>query len=267
MADPRTLWRRFLDRPNDDTGKAIGIVTLTALGAAVLVSITALALEPRQQANREAARQARMAAMLDTLPGLRDVLQQQGATGLQTRIVDLETGAVLRGVDPAGFDAAAEAADPELGIALPPEADIAGLGRRARRAAVHLLERDGALLLVVLPVEGVGYQSRIRGLLALEPDLNTVAALAITEHGETPGIGARIDDPDWQALWPGREIADASGRIVIDVVRGTASGPYEVDGISGATRTGNGVADMVRFWMGPHGYGPVLDRLAREGAA
>jgi Na+-transporting NADH:ubiquinone oxidoreductase subunit C len=53
---------------------------------------------------------------------------------------------------------------------------------------VHLLERDDDLLLIVLPVQGRGYQSAIQAMLALEPDLNSIAALTITEQGETPGI-------------------------------------------------------------------------------
>jgi Na(+)-translocating NADH:ubiquinone oxidoreductase C subunit len=68
------------------------------------------------------------------------------------------------------------------------------------------LERDGDLLLIVLPVYGSGYASTIRAMLALEPDLSTVAALTITEQGETPGLGARITEPDWQAQWPGKEL-------------------------------------------------------------
>ena len=119
--------------------------------------------------------------------------------------------------------------------------------------------------LIVLPVSGKGYQSTIRANLALEADLSTVAALSVTETGDTPGLGARIADPSWQSLWPGKEVANAAGEIVIDVVRGEASGPHEVDGISGATITSNGVAKMLRYWLGDDGYGPFIDRLRTEG--
>ncbi|WPY94409.1 NADH:ubiquinone reductase (Na(+)-transporting) subunit C [Limimaricola variabilis] len=264
MPEPHGIWGRFLARPNEDPVKALGMAGLVALGAALTVSTAATLLEPRQAANLEAARAARMQAMVDALPGLRVVMEEAGVTELQSRLVELESGSVLPG-DATGFEAEPTARDAETGIDLPPEADIAGLGRRERVAAVHLLERDGAPVLVVLPMRGTGYQSTIHALLALEADLDTVAALTVTEQGETPGLGAQIERADWQALWPGRRIADDSGTIRIEVVRGTASTPYEVDGISGATRTGNGVTAMLRFWMGPWGYGPFLDRLAREG--
>jgi Na+-transporting NADH:ubiquinone oxidoreductase subunit C len=48
-------------------------------------------------------------------------------------------------------------------------------------------------------------------------------------------------------------------------VRGEATGPFEVDGISGATHTSNGVANMLRFWMGEDGFGPFLAKLRAGG--
>ena len=56
-------------------------------------------------------------------------------------------------------------------------------------------------------------------------------------------------------------VSDAN--VGIAVARGSASGPLEVDGISGATRTGNGITNLLRFWLGEYGFGPFLNRLAR----
>lgn len=265
MADPLTLWRRFLARPNDDSVKVFGVAILVALISAALVSITSVTLKPLQDAHLAAERAARMERMLDTLPGLRDVMEELGVDTLETRLVDLESGRFVGAADPAAFDLKAAETDPEQSTALPPEADIAKLGRRPNQAPVYLLERDGDLILVVLPVSGSGYQSRLRAMLAIDADLNTIAALSVTEQNETPGLGARIENPDWQALWPGTQIADADGKIVVDVVRGQATQPYEVDAISGATMTSTGVANMLRFWLGPLGFGPFLDRLKTEG--
>ncbi len=265
MPSPMALWRAFLARPNDDRIKTFGIAVLVALVSAVVVSVTSVTLQPLQEAHLEAERQARIEAMLDTLPGMRALMEEAGVDALETRIVSLSDGRFAPEIDPASYDMRAAAELPETSIALPPEADVAGLKRRANFAPVYLLQRDGDLMLVVLPVHGTGYQSTIRAMLALEPDLNTVAALTVTEQGETPGLGARIEEPDWQALWPGKEIADQTGRIEIRVVRGEASGPHQVDGISGATRTGNGITNMLQFWLGEYGYAPFLDRLEREG--
>ena len=265
MPSPLAYWRDFLARSNEDRVKVFGVAFLVALASSVLVSITSVTLKPLQEAHLDAERAARMAAMLDQLPGMRDIMAELEVDALETRMVELSTGAFVADVDPVTFDPVAATADEETSVAIPPDVDVAGLGRRALLAPVNLLERDGELLLVVLPVSGKGYQSTLRAMLALNADLTTISALTITEQGDTPGIGARVEDPAWLALWPGKEIVDETGKIVITVVRGAASGPHEVDGISGATITSNGVANMLRYWLGNHGYGPFLDRLRAEG--
>lgn len=264
MAEPSPPFWRILARDNDDPVKIFSVAFLVALICAIVVSSAAILLEPRQTAHLEAERAARMAAMLDTLPSMADVLAESGADSLTTYLVDLSSGQIATGHDPNTYDVDAAAADPATAVAIPAELDIAGLRQRAPLAPVHILESDGRVELIVLPVSGTGYQSRIEALLALEADLTTVAALTITAQGETAGLGSRIENPEWQALWPGREVADDSGAIVISVVRGQASGPHEVDGISGATRTGNGVTNMLRYWLGEDGFGPFLTQL-RDG--
>lgn len=257
MFSPLAPGRHFLARSNEDRIKIFGVAILVAFVSAVVVSTTAVTLKPLHEAHLQAERDARMALMLDTLPGMRDIMEEAGVETLETRLVDLETGAFFADNE--------TASDPAPSVAIPPDADVARLGTRAEHATVYLLERDGDLMLVVLPVTGAGYQSTIRAMLALEPDLQTIAALTIIEQGETPGIGSRVEDPSWQALWAGKQVADEAGQIVITVVRGQATEPFEVDGITGATVTSNGVANMLRYWLGDHGFGPFLDRLEREG--
>ena len=265
MADPLSFWRRFLARPNDDRGKTLGIAILVAFLCAVVVSATSVSLKPLQDAHLEAERAARMEAMLDTLPGLRGLMEDAGVTALETRMVDLSEGRFAPEIDAEGFDAIASAADPETSIEIPANADPAGLKRRETHAPVYLLARDGEIQLLVLPMRATGYQSTITAMLALEPDLRTIAALTITGQGETPGIGARIAEPEFAARWPGKQIANGAGDIVIEVVRGQAAGPYQVDGVSGATRSSNAVGAMLTFWLGDLGYGPLLDHLEQEG--
>jgi Na+-transporting NADH:ubiquinone oxidoreductase subunit C len=98
-------------------------------------------------------------------------------------------------------------------------------------------------------------------MLALRGDTNTIAGVAITDHSETPGLGARIEEASWQASFPGTELRDERGEMRFRVAQGRASGVHEVDGITGATRTGRGIMQMVRFWLGPDGYGPFLDAI------
>lgn len=260
MADlnPFSLWRKLLALPNDSRPKTLAIAFIVSLVCAVLVSSASVLLAPMQEANRSAERQARLEAMIATMPGMEDLLAASGADGLDVVIVDLDTG-LASDADPDTFDVAQ--ADAESMTAIPTEADIAGLGSRPDLAPLYILREGDDLRLVILPVSAVGYQSTIRAYLALEGDLATVAGLTVTEQGETPGLGSRIQEPAWQALWPGKRLIGESGEIVLTVVRGAASADYEIDGITGATRSANAVGNAVRFWTGDYGFGPALDNL------
>jgi Na+-transporting NADH:ubiquinone oxidoreductase subunit C len=262
---PLAWWRRFLALPNDSRLKTLGVAFLVALAAAVTVSVTSVMLKPRQDANLAAARAANLARMVAALPGLEDILRETGAETLETVVVDLERGTVDPGTNAIDFDYLAAQADPAQSTALATEDDLAGIGLRPNLAPVYLLRGEDGLALVVLPVYGAGYQSTIRAYLALRGDLNTIAALSIYEQGETPGLGSRIADPTWLAQWSGKTVADPEGAITITVVRGTAADASEVDGITGATRSTTGVSNLVRFWLGPNGFGPFLARLQAEG--
>lgn len=227
----------------DSPARALALALVVALVCSVVVSLTAVLLKPRQDANRLLARAASVMGMVEVTTG-------SGTP--QARFVDLATGAYAE-------------RDPGSSKPLPAERDTAGLGRREDVATVFELRDESRLRLIILPVRGSGYQSTLKGYLALRADLNTVAALSFYEHGETPGLGARVEDAAWRALWPGRQIADADGVIRLQVVKGVGAGVHEVDGISGATRTGSGVSRLLRFWLGDDGYGPYLARLRNEG--
>lgn len=260
MANPLTLWRDLLARPNTDRVKTLGIALLVAVVSGLAVSTTAVTLRPYINANIEAERQAKMAAMLANVPGITEILEEAGEGAVEVMLVDLQTGDPATGIDPETYRPLAAAADPEQSTALSRAEDLAGLGRRENVAAVYAVRRDGAIVLLVLPIRGTGYQSTIKAYLALEGDLNTVAALSIYEQGETPGLGGRIAEPEWQAQWAGKQVA-REGDIVIEVVRGDSTGPYEVAGVSGASITGYAMTEMIQFWLGPLGYGRFLDRL------
>jgi Na+-transporting NADH:ubiquinone oxidoreductase subunit C len=41
-----------------------------------------------------------------------------------------------------------------------------------------------------------------------------------------------------------------------------AESVHQVDGLSGATLTSNGVSNMIAYWLGDDGYGPVLGSIS-----
>ena len=129
---------------------------------------------------------------------------------------------------------------------------------------IYLLRNgEGDILLTLLPISGQGYIAPIDAILALNGDMNTVAGLAITNQAETPGLGGRIEEPAWLSQFAGTELADAAGNLRFSVAHGKAGNEYEVDGITGATRTSNAFTKIMRFWLGPEGYGPFIDAVQR----
>ncbi|MBF9061342.1 FMN-binding protein [Rhodobacterales bacterium HKCCSP123] len=262
MAEPDRAgpWRRFLAAPNESRGKTIAVAFAVSAVCAVLVSVATVTLRPIQAANRAAEEQARIESLVRGIPGMAGLLEQSGGT-LGTVVIDLERGRAADGVTPATLEAAL--ADPANWSAIPPAEDLADLGQRPDYAQVFLLRDGGEVSVVLLPIAGTGYNGRIDAVLALGADMTTIAGLSITRQSETPGLGARIEEAAWLSDFPGTRTRDEAGNLRFAVARGAASSVYEVDGITGATRTSNAMTRMIRFWLGPEGYGPFLDAVRR----
>ncbi|UZR94614.1 NADH:ubiquinone reductase (Na(+)-transporting) subunit C [Chondrinema litorale] len=106
---------------------------------------------------------------------------------------------------------------------------------------------------IIVPIYGFGLWDYIWGYVALEDDLNTIKGVSFDHKGETPGLGARITDLPVQQRYQGKTINDESGKYVsVEMVKGenhTGLGEHEVDGLSGATMTANGVNDMLYNYL------------------
>jgi len=105
---------------------------------------------------------------------------------------------------------------------------------------------------IAFPVSGMGFWEPIRGLLAVTPDLNTVIGIVFLRHGETPGLGARIEEEAFRRPWEGLNVSSpAQGRRYVYVGGGEPSGPGDprqgrhVDAITGATQTSLAVERFV----------------------
>lgn len=115
---------------------------------------------------------------------------------------------------------------------------------------------------VVLPIVGKGLWSLMSGFVSLDAqDMNTVKCLLYYDQAETAGLGGEVENPNWTAKWVGKKAFDGNAPA-LKVIKGTADSDFEVDGISGATLTGNGVTGSVDYWLAQ--YKPFLDKLAEE---
>jgi Na+-transporting NADH:ubiquinone oxidoreductase subunit C len=110
--------------------------------------------------------------------------------------------------------------------------------------------KDGQLNAFILPVSGKGLWSTIYGYMALSPDFESVMGVTFYKHGETPGLGGEISKEWFTDNFKGKKIFDAEGKLVsINVAKGKYSGAqpeHNVDGISGSTLTGRGVANFLK---------------------
>ena len=106
----------------------------------------------------------------------------------------------------------------------------------------------------ILPVYGNGLWDRIWGFVALDNSLEVVKGVSFGHKAETPGLGARIsEDPVISQRYEGKKIYDSKGKLVsVAMVKGEKGAPldeHHVDGMSGATMTGNGVNKMLMDYL------------------
>lgn len=252
------------NRNTDSIVNTIVIVLLVSLVCSVLVSTTAILLKPIQQQNQLA--RSSLNNILPLMEAMQLDIDPETIFGnMQVRIVDLETGEYNNDIDVTSFDPRQAVQDPALSISIPESEDIAGIGQRAKYALVYLVREGQALKYILLPISGRGMWSTLYGYIVLEADADTIAAIKLVEHGETPGIGDKVDDPAWLQQWRGK-LAYENGKAAINVVkrRTATTSPYEVDAITGATLTSQGVGRAVQYWLGEHGFQSYLAKLQEE---
>ena len=119
----------------------------------------------------------------------------------------------------------------------------------------------------IFSVRGKGLWDAIWGNVALESDMNTVAGVSFDHAGETPGLGAEIkDNAGWKAQFVGKKIYDGDKYVSIYVRKGGAIDPdHEVDGLSGATVTADGVTEML--YEGLKIYEPYMEEADQGGTS
>ncbi|MBN1295701.1 NADH:ubiquinone reductase (Na(+)-transporting) subunit C [bacterium] len=105
-----------------------------------------------------------------------------------------------------------------------------------------------------IPISGMGLWSTLYGYLALRADGETVMGITFYKHGETPGLGGEIEADWFTANFVGKNIFSSDGELVsIRVAKGAVpkdapadTRAHTVDGISGATMTGNGLTAFLK---------------------
>ena len=146
------------------------------------------------------------------------------------------------------------------------ELDIAKNGG-VQRLPLFVAEKDGKTI-YILPVRGNGLWDAIWGYIALNDDLKSISGVYFDHKGETPGLGANITETFFTDDFKGEFIYDASGAFKgVEISKSNADPNNEdkndnqVDAISGATITGNGVGAMIN--SGIRSYLPYFETLKK----
>lgn len=224
----------------------------------LLTSTVALTLTALRQATQETAernedifnKRAVLLSVEDYLVGgkkVADLGDQEVLdifNSMESRVVS-SSGQVLEGVQAASINLEKEYKKAEADRQLP-----------------FYIYDNGTEKFYLLSIRGKGLWDMIWGYVALKNDLNTVAGAAFDHKGETPGLGGEIkDNPAFAAQFKGKKIYNAAGEYVsVNVRKGAAvDKDHDVDGISGATITCDGVTAML--YNGTKSYVPYLKTL------
>ena len=122
---------------------------------------------------------------------------------------------------------------------------------------VYQCEVDGQHVLVA-SLKGMGLWGGISGYLGIKDD-GTVYGAYFNHEGETAGLGAEIKDSQaWQEKFQGKKIFDADGNVVLSVVKKVENPETQVDCVTGATLTSNGVDAMLKDGLKKF-FKPIVD--------
>jgi len=111
---------------------------------------------------------------------------------------------------------------------------------------VYVAQVDGQTK-YVLPVKGRGLWGGLWGYISIDEDKQHVFGTYFDHESETAGLGARIKERWFQEQFNGKPIfTDNTQHVALTVVKkGASKAETEIDGVTGATLTSNGVAGMV----------------------
>lgn len=245
-------------------GFAAGVCVLASLGLAS----TSEALKEGIEANKEADLQYNILGALGfadpdnkpTVPEITELWKEH----VSVRYVDGATGADADLTDLAKYDinndGTINAADVREGwkqAARP--AEKGGLDVPPLLAVYQGLE-GGKSVKYAVSMFGMGLWGEISSYMAMDLNGKSVEGITFFAPAETPGLGGEITKTFYKDKWKGQSLVDDKGapRPLI-VAKGPATQPGQIDGVSGATLTGDGVTNMMR--AATDYYTPFFKRL------
>ena len=137
-----------------------------------------------------------------------------------------------------------------------------------RQLPVMKCKMDDGSIKYVLPLYGAGLWGPIWGYVAVNDDGNTIYGANFSHEGETPGLGARIADKDFQDEFVDKHLfkeGEFKGVVVLKKGLKSVTGAEQIDALTGATITSLGVSAMLEDCLTP--YKGFLMKLQSGGGA
>lgn len=253
----------------ENAAKPFYSVLVLAFVCSALVAGAAVGLRPMQEANRILDRKKHIlyaAGLYEEGKSIEEMFSP-----IEARIIELSTGEFVPEdtINPESYKQLKAALSDETGRSLTGEEDIAKLRRVEKFSLIYLVSEGESTEQIVLPVRGKGLWSTMYAYVALDGDLTSIRGVSFYQHGETPGLGGEVENSNWQDGWKGKKVYNDSGELQLNVVKGKAASEgaamaYQIDGLSGATLTTNGVNNLMEFWFGDHGFKPFFTHLKNK---
>ncbi|MGN1393548.1 MAG: Na(+)-translocating NADH-quinone reductase subunit C [Succinivibrionaceae bacterium] len=255
--------------------RILAVIVGLCLFCSIIVCIAVVSLKPLQEKSIQVDREASILAAANIeVPKGKDISEVY-KENIEARLLNLATGSfvtdenekatVLNGSTVDGYDFNAASKIATSSVQIPADQDLAKIKSRAKYMPIYLVKSAGGYTSIILPVYGQGLWSTMYAYLSLNLDGNTIQGVKYYQHGETPGLGAEVENPLWTAKWSGKKLFDENGVVKFAVLKNLTNSNYQVDALSGATLTSDGVSRTVQYWADQNGYGPFLQKVKTEG--
>ena len=203
--------------------------------AAFLLAFVASVLKSPQEANVANDKRGQILSSLN-IRNVNDVTDEYNKVILHDLILDAN-GQVIK--EDGGFEVESK--------------DITAKNPADKKLPLYVAKVNNDTIYVV-PLYGRGLWGGISGYLALKKDFDTVFGSYFTHESETAGLGARIVEEEFQEKFVGKKaFSDSTFQKVALVLSKKIENPeHEVDAITGATLTSNGVSEMFQTSLLPY---------------
>jgi Na+-transporting NADH:ubiquinone oxidoreductase subunit C len=200
------------------------------VAVATLLSLAATLLQPAQEKNLEIEKKKSMLESIN-IPADRNNAEELYTKYIKESFVLNSKGEPVEGVDAFNVVMNVEQKKPLEQQYLP----------------VFSATPDNGEKVIILPVEGKGLWGPIYGYVSLKSDMNTIYGVTFDHKGETPGLGAEINTPEFEGMFSGKKLFEDEKFVSVMVLKGGAKkdDPHGVDAISGGTITSKGLEKML----------------------